>query len=453
MTNNKGRVSTVAARTSCWRADLVKALLCLAGVMLLRSTSRGFDAVIVMAMVSALAYGLGARLCARPAGALHRWVGRLAVPSAFALLVLFNVLGFVGTLTGSGSSVEAGASAWIAMPFYLLSAAAFLVDMANRRASLPRVLDFLTYMFLPFKLLAGPLETPRLLEQIGRYVPRFRLTRLLAAWPWLALGGFMKYVIANRLDPARHLVLTDPVSSFATAAIFELKFYFDFAGYSFLAYGGALAVGLRISHNFNHPFLAPNVVLFWRSWHMSLGRFLTRYVLEPNLSLWKGRTRKLLFASAIFLVSAMWHGGTINYLLWGLFHGVVYFGYGHWMKRRSVNSGIGLLAMLLFFVFGRLLAIDADGGRLLLRLARFFDPTAYALPVGGTDAMTPFLSPSEAQALILASAFIALEIVSSRMYPSRNGYHLMRRPLVALAFTLLFLVFGRDAGTLLYARI
>ena len=105
------------------------------------------------------------------------------------------------------------------------------------------------------------------------------LVRVTAAWPWLALGTVMKFVIGNRLTPAVTLGDTHPTVALLTAAIFELKFYFDFAGYSFIGYGGALLFGFRISRNFTHPFLASNVVLFWRRWHMSLGRFLARYLL------------------------------------------------------------------------------------------------------------------------------------------------------------------------------
>ena len=129
----------------------------------------------------------------------------------------------------------------------LLAAAAFVTDMAEHRAPMPTLLDYAVYLALPFKLLAGPLEPPRLIEQIRRWRFCVRPARLLAAWPWLAVGLFMKYGIANRLDPARNLVFVDPVSSLATAAIFELKFYFDFAGYSFMAFAGAMALGLRIT--------------------------------------------------------------------------------------------------------------------------------------------------------------------------------------------------------------
>jgi len=437
-----GAAPTLATTVAKW-------LLCLLGFTLLFWVSQSLWAPVVLLATTALSFVIGLAVHAMARSALHTLVARAAVPLALVGLVLLNVTGLIGTLTGAQAAQELGASsALIAMPFYLLSAAAFMADMAGQRTRPPGFLDFLVYMALPFKLLAGPLESPRLLEQIQRFSYSLRRSRLLVAWPWLAMGAFMKYVVANRLDPARHLVDTDPITSFLTAAVFELKFYFDFAGYSFMAYGAAIAVGLRISQNFDSPFLAPNVVLFWRRWHMSLGRFLSRYVLEPNLSLWNGRTQKLLFASAIFLVSAMWHGGTLNYLFWGLFHGSCYFAYGQWMKRRTVLRWAGILAMLLFFVVGRMFAIDANSARLLTRLAGFFDPAAYAGHLG-----LQFLTSPESGALVLAALFLAAEVWSSKRYPHRQGYHLLRRPVCALIFSILFVLFGDNTGTLLYARI
>jgi hypothetical protein len=148
----------------------------------------------------------------------------------------------------------------------------------------------------------------------------------------------------------------------------------------------------------------------------------------------------------------MWHGGTLNYLFWGLFHGGCYFAYGKWMKHRTVPRWAGILAMLLFFVVGRMFAIDANSARLLTRLGGFFDPAAYA---GGLERLPsmPFLSFPEFSVMVLAALFLAGEVWSSRRYSHRQGYHLLRRPIAALIFSILFVLFGANTGTLLYARI
>jgi D-alanyl-lipoteichoic acid acyltransferase DltB (MBOAT superfamily) len=440
--------------TSWFKTSGAKYTYITSGCALLAAVSKGPWAPLMLVCTAVGSYAFAHLLRNTKRSRLHHATGRISVVAAFIALVLLNVTGLVGTLTGAQSTIEAGASsALLAMPFYLLGAGAFVADMADHRRPLPRLIDYGVYLAMPFKLLAGPLEPPRLIEQIAKYRFRWRSSQLLVAWPWLALGAFMKYVVANRLDPGKNLVFTDPITSFATAAIFELKFYFDFAGYSFIAYGFALAVGFRINQNFDHPFLASNVVLFWRSWHMSLGRFLSRYVLEPNLSLLKSRQAKLYLASGIFLVSAMWHGGTLNYLLWGTFHATVYFAYVRWGKRRNVPAAIGIAAMLLFFVFGRMFAIDADATRLILRLTSFFDYNVWSWQLGAPNSGEPYVFSSEVRGLAIAAIFLGCEVINRRLYPRRQGYHLMRRPWFALLLTAAFIFFGLDTGALLYARI
>lgn len=436
-----------------WQQAISKLLLCAVGVALIAAVSRDGWSIAVLIATCGLSAGLGCWLQMHAGQAARHRIGKAAVPAAILSLVLLNVTGLVGTLTGAQAAASGVGSSLIGLPFYLLSAAAFVVEMSNRRTKMPGFLDFLVYMLLPFKLLAGPFESPRLLARIQTCRFKLRWSCLRAAWGWVVLGAFLKYVIANRLDPARHLVHTDPVTSFLVAGIFELKFYFDFAGYSFMAYGAALAFGLKISQNFDHPFLARNVVLFWRSWHMSLGRYLARYILEPNLSIWRGRNQKIIFASSIFLISAMWHGGTLNYFLWGLFHGACYYVYGQSVRHRQVPDWLGGVAMLLFFVFGRMLAIDANGGRLLQRLTNFLLPSAYSLDLGGTTASAAFLSNTEVSALALTAVFLLAELVSKQRYKNRKGYHLMRKPCSAMLLLVMFILFGVDNGSLLYARI
>lgn len=435
------------------RAFAAKLIICLAGFALLYSVGKSVAALWILLATSLLSFAAGSVLRSAKKSYLHELVQRLAVPSAFALIVALNLTGLIGTLTGSqAKSSDSATALFIAIPFYLLSAAAFVADMAKQNHKLPKLINYLVYVTMPFKLLAGPLEPPKLLLQIEQMTGRIRQIHCLLAWPWIVMGAFMKFVIANRLEPARHLSQTDPITSILSAAVFELKFYFDFAGYSFMAYGAALALGLRINQNFKHPFLAKNVILFWRQWHISLGQFLSRYVMEPNLHIWQNREQKLVFVSSIFLVSAMWHGGTFNYLLWGIFHASCYFSYTRWLKRRNNSWLVGLAAMLVFFVLGRMLAIDADAGRLLTRLTHLVDPLAY-LDAWRTLNLAGLLMEQEIKALALAFIFITAEWFSSRYCERRQGYHLFRRPLTSIAMLLIFLLFGIDGGAPLYARL
>ena len=415
--------------------------------------SGGLYAPIVLAGVAVITYGLSYLLNVSADSKYIYFVGRISVPVALLSIVLLNINGLIGTLTGSVDVTQQSYVLLLAAPFYFLSAAAFVSDIALRKLPLPSFLDYMTYLTLPFKLLAGPLEAPRLLGKIEKLRPRFTWWRFSAAWPWIALGLVMKFVIANRLFPSNNIANTQPFAVIITATIFELKFYFDFAGYSFIGYGAALACGLPMNQNFCHPFFAPNVVVFWRRWHMSLGRFLSRYILEPNLSFFTSRTTKIIFASGIFFVSALWHGGTANYVLWGLFHATCYFGYVQYMKRKSISRLVGGIAMILFFVLGRFLAIDSDTSRLFEKIGFLFSNPFLASSDPNYLVFTYDLARSEIKALVLACVFLALEAVSLRLYTVNRAYHLFRKPLPALGLLVFFLFYGIDSGVLLYARI
>jgi D-alanyl-lipoteichoic acid acyltransferase DltB (MBOAT superfamily) len=436
-----------------WEGPIAKALLCLGGFWLLYSTSRTIGSILVLLAVSILSYGAAKLLAYGHASTLHRTFGRLVVPAGLLLVVLLNLFGIIGTLTGSQETVAFSSPLLVAFPFYILSASGFLADISTRRMALPRFLDFFTYMVLPFKLLAGPLETPDLLVQIKALALPKSWLHLGAAWPWLTLGLFMKFVIANRLNPGSTLMWIDPIGALFTAAVFELKFYFDFAGYSFMGYGAALACGLRINRNFASPFFAGNVVLFWRRWHISLGRYLTRYLLEPNVMWFKGRLARMIFTSSIFLASAMWHGGTGNYVLWGLFHGVVYFSFTRWLKKMTVPTIIGIASMLCFFVLGRFLAIDADFDRLLTKIGNLFNPMAWMNSFHFFDSQNLLIIGQQLPVLAVAVAFLCLEGWSLRRYGAFRPYHAFRKPVMSFALFFAFLIGGTDQGVLLYGRI
>lgn len=374
------------------------------------------------------------------------------VPLTFLIIVTLNVSGLIGTLTGNYGS-ENNYIFFIAAPFYLLSIAAYAVEVISGRRKQSSYIDYLLYITLPFKLLSGPLEQPKLLDQITQLKWRFKKTSLLISWPWVVLGGFMKFVIANRLNPIFNLEMVDPISTLLTAAIFELKFYFDFAGYSFMAYGLALAGGIKINHNFNHPFFASNVVFFWRRWHMSLGKFLSRYILEPNLKSIKIRFLKEIFVASIFMISAMWHGGTINYLLWGLFHASCYYGFIKFIKHRDVPKYLATLSMFFFIIIGRLIAIDSDSSRLIQKLLNIVNPYEYMKYIFEDNFFGDILDNSELKATGLAFIFIFTEAYSIKKYGVNRPYHFFRKPIIALIILVLLLFFKYPSSGLLYARI
>jgi len=430
---------------------IYKLLLIILGFASLLIFGGKFESILILLLVATLSFHYSKWVSEYTSSEIKEKVARWAVPLCFMVIVAFNIAGFIGTLAGGNSSSE-NFILFLGAPFYLLSIAACSADIASRKRPCPSYIDFLVYVMLPFKLLAGPLEGPSLLKQISGLKWRFRQTQLLISWPWVTLGAFMKFVIGNRLDPAFNLNETDPISVLLTASIFELKFYFDFAGYSFMAYGLALACGFKITLNFIHPFFADNVVLFWRRWHISLGRFLSHYILNRNIKFINDRKLRELFVASIFLVSAMWHGGTVNYLIWGLFHSLCYYFYVKSFWRYSVPKPISILCMIAFLVAGRFLATDTQSDRLLAKIINFSNPLSY-LQYFHSSHLAYSMDSSEFKGILLAFFFLCVEYYSVKKYGLKRAYHFFRKPLVSLSMLIFLLCTSKGSMSLLYARI
>jgi alginate O-acetyltransferase complex protein AlgI len=146
------------------------------------------------------------------------------------------------------------------------------------------------------------------------------LRRLAIGLSMLVIGHLCGNLV---LDEVRH-VERIPVQTFwVSAAANSFQFYFTFAGYTHLIIGLALLVGFKLPENFNNPYLATSITDFWRRWHMSLSYWIRDYVYVPLGGNRKGIARKcanMLIAMSLF---GIWHGLTLNFLAWGVYHGVL----------------------------------------------------------------------------------------------------------------------------------
>ncbi len=103
---------------------------------------------------------------------------------------------------------------------------------------------------------------------------------------------------------------------------YTFQIYFDFSGYSDMATGLGLMLNLDIPMNFNSPYKALSVADFWKRWHMTLTRFLTRYIYIPLGGSRKGKLRTYINTMIVFLISGIWHGANWTFILWGVLHGL-----------------------------------------------------------------------------------------------------------------------------------
>ena len=105
--------------------------------------------------------------------------------------------------------------------------------------------------------------------------------------------------------------------------LYSFNIYLDFDSYSNIAIGTARVLGFHLPKNFNSPYVAWNLKEFWNRWHISLSTWLRDYIYIPLGGNRKGKFRQYLNVLIVFIISGLWHGSTLNFLLWGVFHGVI----------------------------------------------------------------------------------------------------------------------------------
>jgi D-alanyl-lipoteichoic acid acyltransferase DltB (MBOAT superfamily) len=339
--------------------------------------------------------------------------------------------------------------------FYALQMTGVASDVLRGNITRPPLLDYLLFVLLGFKFYSGPLERAIDLDRLINRVPSLTLDRAWEAFSWTLLGFFMKFVVANPLVAMINLETTNPIATFWVATVAELRIYFDFAGYSFMAVGLAKFAGIDLTNNFMQPLYAPNIREFWHRWHITLGRWLRHYFYVPLRDGIRARQwPTMLVAPSVFFISALWHGVTFNFALWGLIHAAAFFFYVQVLARRSWPPLLGHLTLLLLLIFVRLLYIDEDAVRLGGKLLDFGSASAWRsgfIDIAQLNLAT--VSPRSLIAIGLALIFLLLEPISARRYGTLD-YRLFRTlPAMALilGLTILF-VYEQPEAIFVYAR-
>lgn len=160
----------------------------------------------------------------------------------------------------------------------------------------------------------------------------------------LILGLVKKFVIADTLglaalNPVNALQVQEPGWMWLLLYLYAFQIFFDFSGYTDIAIGLGLILGVKLPENFAAPYLKPNLTQFWNSWHMSLTQWFRGYFFNPFVRWMRGRGRRispvwvLLFSqTATMLLIGLWHGVTLNFAAWGVWHGLGLFIQNRWTE-------------------------------------------------------------------------------------------------------------------------
>ena len=235
---------------------------------------------------------------------------------------------------------------FIGFSFFLIKAWTFLKDLYDGRTEQPDIVVLCAY-FLHFPTyVSGPMHYMAEFRESLRKPERLDLESAVDVGFRIALGLLKIKFLAPLLTPLSLLAIGEEadvgVSYLVIASVcYSLVLLFDFSGYADLAIATSRLVGIRTPENFNWPYLAPNIREFWQRWHMSFTRALTSYVFIPlSRSRWlsplgTGRTRSATCYLLTFAACGYWHGATVNFILWGLYHAIGLIFYDIWRSRQG----------------------------------------------------------------------------------------------------------------------
>jgi len=216
----------------------------------------------------------------------------------------------------------------IGISFFTFESMSYVIDVYRRHIEPhPSYTEYLAFVAFFPHLVAGPIVRPRdLLPQLARE-PRFDPAEGSEALFLIALGLLKKvaigdYLAVNLVDrvfdaPTQYSAL----ECYAAALGYSVQIYCDFSGYTDIAIGSALLLGVRFPKNFDSPYKAANIVDFWRRWHISLSTWLRDYLYISLGGNRRGRVRTYANLLVTMLLGGLWHGANWTFVAWGGLHG------------------------------------------------------------------------------------------------------------------------------------
>lgn len=260
----------------------------------------------------------------------------------FALLALLPLLIFkyYNFLNDSLSAGLASIGLQFAMPglnwavpvgisFFTFQAVGYMLDVYHGRVKAEKnLLDYVLFVSFFPQVTSGPISTAEELMPQIKATHNFDYEQGKQGLKYLLWGMFIKLVIADRLGLFVDTVYANYIhysgsTCFVASVFYSLQIYCDFAGYSLMAIGIARALGFNLIDNFRRPYLAVSITDFWKRWHISLTRWLTRQVYIPLGGSRCSKLRTYWNIFVTFLVSGIWHGANWTFIVWGCMHGVL----------------------------------------------------------------------------------------------------------------------------------
>ena len=216
----------------------------------------------------------------------------------------------------------------IGISFYTFQTMSYSIDVYRGDVKVERnFLNFMTYVSMFPQLIAGPIVRYQTVsEELSKREINFN--KFTSGLVRFLQGLFKKVLIANNVGYVWSLISGDAsdislLTAWLGIFMFAFQIYFDFSGYSDMAIGMGKMLGFTYPENFNYPYISKSITEFWRRWHISLSSWFKDYVYIP---LGGSRCKKIINIRNILIVwmlTGIWHGAAWNFVIWGLYFGVL----------------------------------------------------------------------------------------------------------------------------------
>lgn len=259
----------------------------------------------------------------------------------------------------------------IGISFYTFQTMSYTIDVYRGDAKVQKnILSFGAYVSLFPQLIAGPIvryqdvadqlnERTHSFDRFGDGVKRF------------VTGLGKKVLLANNIGLLWDAISKTAAENLTTLAAwlgiiaFAFQIYFDFSGYSDMAIGLGKMFSFEFLENFNYPYTSKSVTEFWRRWHISLGTWFRDYIYIPLGGNRKGLPIQIRNIAIVWLLTGFWHGASWNYVLWGVFYGLLLMAEKlfllKWLKKAP--AFVGHIYTMFAVLFGWVLFAFEDLGK------------------------------------------------------------------------------------------
>lgn len=284
----------------------------------------------------------------------------LAVVFNLSLLGFFKYFNFFAGNVNRILGYEAVALSQFTLPlgisFYTFQAMSYVIDVYKKEVNAQKnFFSLLLYISLFPQLVAGPIVKYKDIEEQMKYRVSTDAKRAYGVKRFV-YGLGKKVLLSNVMGKYVDMLLAFHTEQLSTGLLwmimimYSFQLYYDFSGYSDMAIGLGAMFGFEFKENFNYPYISKSIREFWNRWHISLSTWFKEYVYIPLGGNRKGKVRTYLNLFLVFFLTGFWHGAGLNFIFWGMLHGVFMvlerLGFGKVLDKNPIKLLNHLYALL-----------------------------------------------------------------------------------------------------------